>query len=729
MQPFKKFLNPLHKDIDQILDFSQTPIDSELEKEEYPHLENVVSKKIEEIKKLLPRMEKLEKELDDQIEIVQTEVSEDDRKDAQKLYNQLLKQMKILVERINRELIAVDSPYFGKIQFKAKDSKSNNPLQLYIGKIAILDEHTNLPIVTDWRAPIANLYYQNSGPKDDVCFEAPVGTRMGDLLQKRQFQISRARIHGIYDAKSGNAAADEFLLSQLNERLGKKLQDIVSTIQSQQNSIIREEIDKPVLIQGVAGSGKTTIILHRLAYLFYTYKEKIRANNSLIVAPNQMFIDYVSDVLPNLGVESVETVTYLFWAKKLLGWDDNYVSSKEPENIEFKKYKGSREFLDLIDSYFVEFEDTLLENIPYSRKELIINRYYALKKSFADIDMEERLKLSVDYAFAQKQFREKQAGSYMQTHDLDKEKKQEILKYFKKNCDSLTLYKNLYKSKNVPKEISKYTLKGLGKEKKYQYYRMEDLAPITYLHQKIHSLKEHTKDYVMIDEAQDLSLIQIATLANISKNGNITLAGDLAQSIIPPFYIKDWEDVFEVIKKQTNQETSYHQLQKCYRTTVEIIEFANKLFKDHFPKSYKLPEAVLRHGEDVKITEIQGDIVINIDVLASIINKEFEKEIATCAIICRNRQHSQEVFDALNLKSDNLTRGLVNYLESDYKDGIIVLPIDQAKGLEFDSVIIPDLNSNYYPQDELSYRLLYVGLTRALHKLHILKEPLSNGII
>jgi DNA helicase-2/ATP-dependent DNA helicase PcrA len=224
-----------------------------------------------------------------------------------------------------------------------------------------------------------------------------------------------------------------------------------------------------------------------------------------------------------------------------------------------------------------------------------------------------------------------------------------------------------------------------------------------------------------------LSLIQIATLTKVAKNGNITLAGDLAQSIIPPFYIQDWEDVFSLIKSQTGYETSYHQLQRCYRTTVEIIEYANNIFKDYFPKSYKLPEAVLRHGEDVEVINMQGNSVENIDRILEIAKNEFKKEIATCAVICRNREHTQAVYEILSKFKGELDVDIVNYLDSDYKDGLIILPVDQAKGLEFDSVIILDVNSDYYPESELSTRLLYVAITRALHKLYITTD--SSSII
>ena len=313
MQDFKKYINPFYKDISQVEDFSDVIYENELQEQEYPHLEKVTRINTGSVKILLPRLEMLQQELEDQIRTIAQETG-DDAKDARSIYNKIIKEIQSTVERINIDLIKVDSPYFGKIVFHPYDSQNEKDLNLYIGKFAITDKNTHIPLTIDWRAPIANLYYQNSGPTENVDFKAPVGVRKGDLKQKRQFQISRARIQNIYDAKSGNVAADEFLLSQLKGRLGKKLTDIVATIQSQQNEIIREEINRPVIIQGVAGSGKTTILLHRLAYLFFNYKEKIRPEASLIVAPNRMFLDYISDVLPSLGVSGVSTLTYLFWA-------------------------------------------------------------------------------------------------------------------------------------------------------------------------------------------------------------------------------------------------------------------------------------------------------------------------------------------------------------------------------------------------------------------------------
>ena len=723
MQDFKKYLNPFYKDVSNVEDFSDIQYKNDLQKEEYPHLEKVTKVNTQSIKNLLPRLDKLEQELEDQIRILEQETG-DDAADARKVYNKILNEIQSTVDRINLDLIKVDSPYFGKIVFHPYDSETKKDLNLYIGKFAITDKESHIPLTIDWRAPVANLYYQNSGPTEDVNFQAPVGKREGDLKQKRQFQISRARIENIYDAKSGNVAADEFLLSQLKGRLGKKLTDIVSTIQAQQNEIIREAINKPVVIQGVAGSGKTTILLHRLAYLFFNYKEKIRPEASLIVAPNRMFLDYISDVLPGLGISGVNTLTYLFWGKRVLEWDNRYTVATQIENLEYKEYKGSLEFLKFLDIYFDKYEKQLLDEIPYSRADLIERRYYELKEQFPQISMYERLNLATDYAFAQKIFKRKQTGAFDNSFDIENQKRKEILSYINKNIDPYKIYQNIFRGKHLDKSLCKYTLEGIRSHNAHRYFRMEDLAPMVYLKLKIVGTKEFQQDYVVIDECQDLSFIEIATLTQIAKNGNITLAGDLAQSIIPPFYIKDWNDVIKLIKGIGHKVVSYHQLNRCYRTTVEIINFANKIFKNRFPKDYKLPKAVLRHGDEIKrieySKEIKGLEEKEIKEFINLIKDEFEKGAITCALICKDKQHANDVYERIKEFENEIGRDIVPYSESDYKSGVLVLPVSHAKGLEFDTVIILDMNKDRYPDNEYSTRLLYVAITRALHRLIVI---------
>jgi len=737
MQDYKQYLNPLYKDLKNIANFSDVTNKeiSETERNEYPHLEKVTNIIAKTVEKHIQKLEELEIELEKQIERIDMESGIDDKKDAVSVYNKILKSLQDEVERINKDLIALDAPYFGKIVFSPTKSTLRREINTYIGKFALMDENTQIPLVTDWRAPIANIYYENSGPTDGVFFDSPMGRQEGDLKQKRQFQISKARINSIYDAKSGNAAADAFLLAQLNEKLGKKLTDIVSTIQEQQNKIIREEINKPAIIQGVAGSGKTTIILHRLAYLFYAHKNDIDPKRSLVIAPNTMFLDYISDVLPNLGVTGVQTQTYLFWAKSIMDWDDSYMLSPKEENLKYKEFKGSKEFIDILDTYFDNYEERLFDDIPYSRREDVRERYQYLQKNSPQISFLEKLDLSLDYAFAQRDFDERRLGLMDSTQEFREEKKREMRNYFRRNTNPFEMYKRLFKTDLVSKDISKYSLEGIKKEGKNHLFRMEDIAPILYLFFKLRGVNEFKHDYIVVDEAQDLSLIQIYTLFKVAKNNNITLAGDLAQSIIPPFYIKDWNVVLDIFKEHGIENYSYHQLNRCYRTTVEIIEFANKIFKKRFPESYKLPEAVLRHGDDVLNIKTQGDItegnVKDIKDIASILNKHFKDGAATCAVVCRDREHAEDVVRVFKDNESLFNREIVSFEEVDYKTGIQVLPIEKAKGLEFDTVVLVDLDNIRYEDTELNTRLLYVGITRALHHLVITcsQNIPSSGIL
>ncbi len=723
MQTFTKYLNPLYKDIDAVSDFSDVRKDTKLLEEEYPHLEKVSQITKEKLQFLLPKLHNLEQELEDQILIIDAESDLNSQKEAKSVYNKILAEIELTVGRINNELITLDSPYFGKISFLPYDATTGKPIIIYIGKFAMLDKDTHLPLITDWRSPIANVYYQNSGPKENTSYIAPIGERKGDLLQKRQFQISRARIKGIYDAKSGNVAADEFLLVQLHERLGKKLQDIVATIQSQQNEIIREDINTPILMQGVAGSGKTTILLHRLAYILYTYKEQISDKNTLIIAPNQMFIDYVSDVLPNLGVRKIDTLTYLFWGKKILGWDKYYTISNLKEDQTIKEFKGSIKFLEILDKYIEKVEEQILDNMPYSQKELVAKRYYELKNEFENIETPERLELALEYVMGQKQIRDSFSKPWERRGEDLSTIKNEVLRYFKKSYNPHTLYKNLFRSGILPKDINKYTLDGLTANGRIRNYRIEDLAPIVYIYFKIHGVKEDRRDYVMVDEAQDMSFTQLATLAMIAKNANIAVTGDLAQSIIPPFYIKDWSDVITLLKKYCKKDPVYYQLNKCYRTTVEIVEFANRIFEKYFPKTFKLPEAVLRHGEKVEILEYDKEISEleedQMKSLLSILEDRFEKGAVTCALLCKDKKHANNIYTKIKKYEKLIGREVVSYLENDYQTGLLVLPIESAKGLEFDCTVILDLTEKLYTEKEEDIKLLYVAMTRALHKTYI----------
>jgi DNA helicase-2/ATP-dependent DNA helicase PcrA len=738
MKGFRQYLNPIYRRLDEVIDFSDIQTSDELINYEYPYLEDLAKLVFEDINVALKRMDSLGVEIEHSIWLIDTETG-DDKTDAVKEYNRLMKEMETLIERINRQLTILDTPYFGKIIFDRKGNKevADGEIKTYIGKFAFFDKNTNKPLISDWRAPIANLYYQNSGPSKAVHFSSPIGDQNGDLTQKRQFELSETRIQSIYDAKSGNAAADEFLLSQLNQKIGKKLSDIVSTIQSQQNEIIRDSINKPVIIQGVAGSGKTTIILHRLAYLFYTFNEEIMPELSLIIAPNKMFLDYISDVLPSLGVKGLEQNTYLFWARDVLGFDKKYAISPEKENDEVMRIKGSMRFKRLMDQYFHKIERETFENMPGSIAFDVEIRYYELKETHPEMTMTEMIDLSIDYAFAQLQFKKQKSNNLVGNLMESQERRKKVKDYVKKQTNVYKIYKDLFKRDDIAAEselteeewklIKKQTRNSFkGATSKVFGYKQEDLAPLVWLHFQIHGAKDSMRDHIVVDEAQDLSVFQLMTLSSIAKKGNITIAGDVAQSIVPPFHISDWQQVidgFEETFPDMGSKISYHQLHRSYRTTIEIIDYANKIFEKFFPKTYRLPEAVLRHGEKVQnistkkqLSEGDGS---DLEMLVALLNIEHEKGAVSSAVICRDESHATKILEALQPYKDRIHMNLVDYKEDDYQTGVLVLPISRAKGLEFDSVLIMDADDNNYSDNELDVRLFYVAVTRALHRLYI----------
>lgn len=712
MPNYKTYINPIFEELGDITNFEKVVKETEILKEEYEYLEPVVQKLADEILQDYQRFEKLIEDIEKQLFEIDTTTG-DDLSDAVSLYNQLLRQLELKVININLKLEKINSPYFGKIKFE----NSQRNITTYLGKFGFFDSKTKKVLITDWRAPIANLYYQNSGPCPNVSFQAPAGKQEGDLIQKRQFEISRGRINNLYDSKTGNVAADEFLLAQLKGRAGKKLADIVSTIQAQQNEIIREDINKTVIIQGVAGSGKTTILLHKIAFMLFKYQNEINPEKTIVIAPNKMFLDYISDVLPSLGIENLEHNTFLFWAKNILGWKDNYTISTQKEDLDIKKYKGSYNFKLLLEEYFESFEEDFLENIPSTMRYDISKRYYDLKKEHSNISMKERIELAVNYAASQKQFRKNLKEGFVAPVAGLKDQEKVINDYVKQKYNPYRIYKNMFrhiqKSKHITQEmlanIRSYNAKSLSSNS----YKIEDLPAILWIYFQINGVRDYTQDCVLADEAQDLSPFQILILKEVAKNDNLVLAGDIAQSIIPPFYIQNWEEIINIFEKESHKKTSvsFHKLHRCYRTTVEIIDFANTVFKKHFPKEFTLPEAVLRHGEKVEYLDENN--------LIEKINLEFKKEIASLAIICKDVNHANKVYSGLMEKSSLITRQILNHEEDNYESGILVLPVEKAKGLEFDCVIIADMTQENYKLTELDIRLFYVGVTRALHKLYI----------
>lgn len=384
--------------------------------------------------------------------------------------------------------IGVQEPYFGRLDFQEDGKEEVMPI--YIGKVGVSDKDTMKPIVIDWRAPVASMFYSFTGGDELAFYQSPDGLVEGDVYLKRNISIRKRELERVVDTYvKGNedvSHADDFLLYRLGENKDNKLKDIVSTIQSEQNDIIRAERNLPLLIQGVAGSGKTTIALHRLAFLIYEYREQLEAERMIVFAPNSLFLDYISSVLPELGVGNISQTTFLDWALRTL---DDSVKLKQTEEklkeafsinrderkVMLGKLKGTLEFKSFIEEQMVQIEKELVPTINFEAWDKAVIPVEDIKKwmqvEYKHYPLKKRRERLVG---RMKRWIEIELKKYGETNEkklLKKEATKRLNTYMKfwPKMSALSLYSSILKSKEIlgvlPEELVKETEKNCRKKK------------------------------------------------------------------------------------------------------------------------------------------------------------------------------------------------------------------------------------------------------------------------
>ena len=682
---------------------------------------------------------------------------------------------------------AYNKPYFAKIDFREYKKEVEG---FYIGKFSIGDSDSGDQKVIDWREPLADLYY--SGTQGWTEYRAPVGLIEGELSLKRKFRYKDNEIEDIFDegindiilkASGGddeNALVDEFLKITLDESTGSKLKDVVATIQKEQNDIIRAPKVSPIIVQGSAGSGKTTVALHRLAYLLYRYNETLKGEDILVIAPNKVFLDYISDVLPSLGAAEVKQKTFEEIALEILkikGKVENkdkklalvleMDDEKEKTYIkEVSRLKNSLEFKIMLDRYIklIQIEQSKIESIFIDGEELVdgkeIRRLFL--KDFIHLPVNKRkheikrylnlrLKTRIEYLIDKiegkydneifkikrdsedtkdKEEIRKKIISLYDERDAKKEiikknSKKVIEEYFKRweNLNARNIYLRFFQDEDlfsiatdnrIPKRISDYIKNKLKEDIENGRVDSDDLAPMIYLKFNLEEIPENYRfSHVVVDEAQDYGILQMHILRYLAKKESLTIVGDIGQGIY--FYkgIKDWKDVIE---KVFNNNCLYTPLTQSYRSTVEIIEFANKVLKKQ-KNSLTPAMSVLRHGKNPEVKEFKS----NKDFLAEIelIVKEVrENGKSSVAIIGRTQKQCKKIYDYIR-KNSSYSWTLIKEGDDIISMENIVIPSYMTKGLEFDCSIIYNCNDENYKEEEEDKKLLYVALTRALHYEYI----------
>lgn len=689
---------------------------------------------------------------------------------------------------------AYNTPYFGRVDFREK--RSADVEQIYIGKHGINSSETGDEIVVDWRAPVADLYYSGTG--GEAYYKAPAGIIDGELSLKRKFLFNDEReLERVFDesineiminGEEGQGLVDEFLKINLEESRGKKLKDVVATIQKEQNEIIRWPRNLPIIVQGSAGSGKTTIALHRLAYLIYRYKENMSGEDILVLAPNKLFLDYISEILPNLGAHEVKQSTFEDLVKskakikrKIYNKDEKIKNIMEETDEEKKKLivnsaklRGSLAFKVMLDRYITLLESKALDikdieiagQVIFTRKEIMklylkdlkaypINKRKDEIKRYLSLKLKERILAviqKVDKAWdikikdikMEEGDSETRRNKLIQVYDerdkvkenIKKNGKNALNEYFKawRGISSTDIYKGFFNDEDlfdiatddkIPEVLADFMKKEFNERYEAGFVDEDDLAAILYIRVLLEGIDDSEKfKHIVVDEAQDYSPFQIYLVNELARGNSLTLVGDLAQGIYYYKGLKKWEDVTEGLFKG---KATFISLSQSYRSTVEIIDFAKEALKaQNLGLKDSIP--VLRHGMEPKIIKVKDDIEIS-EKVDEIIKKTHQEGKSVVALITKDSNEAEKLEKILKKKSKNKFQRIKGK-EKETKSDNIIIPSYLTKGLEFDcSIIYNPSDKNYDGNSTLDQRLLYVSLTRALHTEYILELDNITNLI
>jgi DNA helicase II / ATP-dependent DNA helicase PcrA len=643
-------------------------------------------------------------------------------------------------EKVERLKVSAREPYFGRLDFQQQGEGA--PETLYIGKGGVEEEGTNRPLIIDWRAPVASLFYTSgTGGTDMVTYDAPEGAIEGILWLKRNLAVKGRRLQHIADAKvKGEVeeqAGDAFLLYRLQESRDNKLRDIVSTIQGEQNAIIRADRDGPLIIQGVAGSGKTTVALHRLAYLLYTYRESMDADRMVIFAPNRMFLDYIADVLPELGVGGIKQVTFQDWALDQLDEDLRVVDPGERLEALFApgydpgeggeapgRFKGSLFFQEVLDRALEQYEASFVPEADLQLWKGASIPQRDIRQWFHEGYKRYPLNTRKDRIISRvRTWAKDQVDRYRGTTKEPEKRKamatavRQYVAMWPKHT-AFSLYKEML-GLGSPRGRRQVDLGGVDVPShvvadakalfKRNLVAPEDLAPIVYLQDRLEGLKEdRVLDHVVIDEAQDFSPLQIALLRRLTNNDSFTILGDLSQGIHTYAGIGDWAEFVEVFPPDT---VGYHVLSQSYRSTYNVMTFANQVLM-RMGATAALARPVFREGPPV-VLRARGE---GYEAVVEEVRR-MQEHHASVAVVGRTEAEVGAMYEAL--KVAGLEPQRVSADQKRYMGGLSVIPSYLTKGLEFDGVIVPDAGACQYSLSHRDARLLYVVCTRALHELSL----------
>ncbi len=617
-----------------------------------------------------------------------------------KLYDQAMTTASLeehAANQLRKNRAALRQPFFGRIDYL--EYANEKEAKIYIGKNGIFRNQIDV-VIADWRAPISSVYYENELGEGD--YYLPDGSSAGIQLHlKRSYDVQDGELKGYYD--SDVASNDQLLVQYLSKNKEAVLGDIIATIQKEQNEIIRATPFANILVQGVAGSGKTTVAMHRISYILYNYKERFLSNEFCIIGGNDLLLGYITSGLPELDVPDIKQkrmdvmLTHLLgkeWTKKhkvIESASDAGVRSKMEFMLELESY-----LLRMRESYFLgkSLKDSqlgMLVSAESMERLFVENPEFSIAKLLRILD--ERVKTRIKFLApeGEKEYLQKKFRQYKDYYK-NQTPQESIYEIY---GDFLAEYERRHPGSV---ELSEYAERAT----RYQY-DVYDVAALLVIQYRVTRKKEDEEfGQLFIDEAQDFGITVYYALRRVLPKCYFTIMGDVSQNINYETGMNDWNEMQKWVL--SGEKDEFRLLQKSYRNTIEISEFAGEILEKASFGRYKI-EPVIRHGIPVQISAPFAEEEMY-DRTARIIADARERGYRSIAVICRDEQEAEWV--------------------KKWMEDVTVLPIRLTKGLEFDVVILwnPDMESAY--SDEKSAKLWYVAATRALHELHLLKQKNSN---
>ncbi|WP_418222885.1 HelD family protein [Clostridium isatidis] len=611
-----------------------------------------------------------------------------------------------------------EAPYFGKIGF-IEDGILE---EIYIGRYGLNQDHSFEPVIVDWRAPVASLFYK--GMLGKTSYNTPLGEVDVEIASRRQLIIKKSKLEGYFDSDLN--IQDEILQLVLSSKSGEKLKDIVTTIQKEQDEIIRADRNKVVVVNGVAGSGKTTIALHRVAYLLYNFRKQLE-NKVLILGPNDIFMDYISEVLPNLGETAVSNETFSSYAYKEIGLNEliksqtlylEEVINGNEELIKEVKYKSSEEFIDQLDKKVKDIENNYfkIRSVTFMKEEIVseeeikelFNKYYEYMPIFKRSQKIKRVLISKIKDRRDEEVRKINLRAKEEREKLTEEELriQENNIEYRRRLAIRDIISEVMKSKDeISSWIENESVVDIYKDfMKVNELSYLDLAGILYLMIKLEGKKSSTEiKHIVIDEAQDFNMLQFIVLKEFTGCRSYTIVGDANQRLIRA------EEVPAMLRLNELFDDLYQlfELNKSYRSTYQIMEYANKFLDENSVVPF------VRKGEfDVLETSVPKDDKEDlIEVLLNLLQDYEEEEYENVAIITKDKNDLEIIAPELKKHTN-----IIAFKNEDiiYKGGKVIIPSYFAKGLEFDAAIIVNFDKD---TDNL---IKYIMATRALHRLSVI---------